>query len=252
MRPEPVEGPATVVPLIGLAHGSRHAAGAEAVERLMAALDAPDRPARHAFLDLAAPDLDTVAAELAAAGHRRAVVVPLLFTVAFHATVDVPQAVHAAAESAGVELEVADILGTGDDVAAVLLTALADAGVAPGSSVLLYAVGSSNSAANLAVVELAARLSRSRSFPGVPGGRPPALTTRSAPVRAAFATCAPRPAEVLEQLPEPVAILPLFLADGLLLDPARSLAAIRGWTLVEPLGERAAQIVLDRYASALR
>ena len=217
----------------------------------MAAVDAPDHPARYAFLDLAAPDLDAVAAELAAAGHRRAVVVPLLFTVAFHATVDVPQTVRAAADSAGIELEVAEILGTGDDVAALLLGALADAGVSPEVSVLLYAVGSSNSAANMAVFELAARLERSRSFSGVPGGRPPGGSKRFAPTRAAFATCAPRPAEVLDQLPEPVAILPLFLADGLLLDPARTLAASRGWTLVEPLGERAAPIVLDRYRSAL-
>jgi sirohydrochlorin cobaltochelatase len=202
----------------------------------MDAVDAPEHPARYAFLDLAAPDLDTAAAELAAAGHRRAVVVPLLFTVAFHATVDVPQAVRAAAASAGIELAVADILGTGDDIADLLVTALADAGVAPEASVLLYAVGSSNSAANVAVVELAARLER----------------RHPAPVRAAFATCTPRPAEVIDDLPEPVAILPLFLADGLLLDPVRILAAGRGWTFVEPLGERAAGLVLDRYRAVLR
>ena len=71
-------------------------------------------------------------------------------------------------------------------------------------------------------------------------------------VRAAFATCAPRPAEVLDQLREPVAILPLFLADGLLLDPARTLAAGHGWTLVEPMGVRAADLVLERYRTALR
>ncbi len=71
-------------------------------------------------------------------------------------------------------------------------------------------------------------------------------------MRAAFATCAPRPAEVLDQLAEPVAILPLFLADGLLLDPARTLAASHGWTLVEPLGERAADLVDERYRAALR
>jgi sirohydrochlorin cobaltochelatase len=244
--------PRPAVPVIGLAHGSRHAEGAAAIERLMAAVDAPEHPARHAFLDLAEPDLNTVATELAAAGHRRAVVVPLLFTVAFHATVDVPQAVSAAAASAGIELEVADILGTGDDIAALLSAALADAGVTSDVSVLLYAVGSSNSAANLAVVELAARLARSRSSSGVPGGRPPERTTRSAPVVAAFATCSPRPAEVLDALPEPVAILPLFLADGLLLDPARTLATSHGWTLVEPLAERAAEVVLERYWSALR
>jgi sirohydrochlorin cobaltochelatase len=239
--PEPLdelgEGPARpTVPVIGLAHGSRHPAGAAAIEQLMAAVDAPEHPARHAFLDLADPDLDTVVAELAALGHRRAVVVPLLFTVAFHATVDVPQAVHAAAEAAGIELEVADILGTGDDIAAVLLAALADAGAGADTSVLLYAVGSSNPAANLAVVDLAARLAR----------------RRHAPVRAAFATCAPRPAEVLDELPGPVTVVPLFLADGLLLDPARSLAAEHGWTLVEPLGARVAEVVLERYRSALR
>ena len=113
---------------------------------------------------------------------------------------------------------------------------------------LLYAVGSSNSAANAAVVDLAARLERSRLRGG---GRPPARP-HVAVRRAAFATCAPRPAEVLDQLPEPIAILPLFLADGLLLDPVRTLAAERGWTMVEPLGERAADLVLERYRAALR
>ena len=49
-----------------------------------------------------------------------------------------------------------------------------------------------------------------------------------------------------------MAILPLFLADGLLLDPARTLAAGHGWTLVEPMGERAADLVLERYRTALR
>jgi sirohydrochlorin cobaltochelatase len=243
--------PRPAVPVIGLAHGSRHAEGAAAIERLMAAVDAPEHPARHAFLDLAVPDLNTVATELAAAGHRRAVVVPLLFTVAFHTTVDVPQAVSAASASAGIELEVADILGTGDDIAALLSAALADAGVTSDVSVLLYAVGSSNSAANTAVVELAARLARARSPWGVPRGAQE-RTTPSAPVEAAFATCSPRPAEVLDALPEPVAILPLFLADGLLLDPARTLATSHGWTLVEPLAERAADVVLERYWSAMR
>ena len=45
----------------------------------------------------------------------------------------------------------------------------------------------------------------------VPEGCPPGGTMRSAAVRAGFATCAPRPAEVFEQLAEPIAILPLFV-----------------------------------------
>jgi sirohydrochlorin cobaltochelatase len=198
-------------------------------------------PATYAYLDLAEPDLDTAAASLAAAGHRRAVVVPLLFTVAFHATIDVPQAVHAAAEASGVELTVADILGTGNDIADLLTTSLDEAGVPPEASVLLYGVGSSNPAANAAVADLAARLETGRSH----------QAAYEAPVRAAFATSSPSPAEVVDQLSDPVAVLPLFLADGLLLDPVRALAAEHGWTMLEPLGERAAGIVLDRYRAAV-
>ncbi|HEY0240394.1 MAG TPA: CbiX/SirB N-terminal domain-containing protein [Friedmanniella sp.] len=223
------------VPVIGLAHGSRHPRGAEAIEALMTAVgSAAGVPAHAAYLDLAQPDLGAVVASLAAAGHRRAVVVPLLFTVAFHATVDVPQAVAEAAQAYGVELVVSDILGTGDDVADVLRTALADAGVGAADDALLFAVGSSRPEANAAVADLAARLADGRA----------------GDVRAAFGTCAPRAADVLDDLTPPVALWPLFLADGLLLDPLRRLSDERGWALVEPLAAQAAPLVLARYAAA--
>jgi sirohydrochlorin cobaltochelatase len=226
------------VPVIGLAHGSRHPRGADAIEALMIAVGAAAGvPAHAAYLDLAQPDLGAVVAQLAEQGHRRAVVVPLLFTVAFHATVDVPEAVAEAAEAHGVELVVTDILGTGDDVAAVLRGALEGAGVSGDADAVLFAVGSSRPEANEAVADLAARLSDGR---------------RGA-VRAAFGTCAPKVADVVERPPglaEPVALWPLFLADGLLLDPQRRLADARGWTLVEPLGAQAAPLVLARYAAA--
>ncbi|HWJ52893.1 MAG TPA: CbiX/SirB N-terminal domain-containing protein [Propionibacteriaceae bacterium] len=256
---DPLTPPQTAVPVIGLAHGSRHAEGGAAIEQLMDAVaQAGGMPATYAFLDLAEPDLHTAAAAVVAAGHHRAVVVPLLFTVAFHSTIDVPQAVHAAAETSGLELTVADILGTGDDIADLLTAGLAGVeeprgarGVSPRDwtqpreySVMLYAVGSSNPAANAAVTDLAVRLQAARDpHEGVPGGRPA--------VRAAFATCSPRPAEVIDELHEPIAVLPLFLSDGLLLDPVRALAAERRWTMVEPLGERAAGVVLDRYRAAV-
>ena len=197
------------VPVIGLAHGSRHPRGAEAIEQLMRAVgELTDVPARVAYLDLAQPDLTAVATELAAAGHQRAVVVPLLFTAAFHATVDVPEAVQEAAESAGIELSVADILGTGDDVLEMLDRARQDAGIDPQASLLVFAVGSSNPAANAAVADLAARLG---------------LRHRTT-ARAAFGTTAPRVDVVLPELTEPIAVLPLFLAEGLLLDPMRARA----------------------------
>ncbi|GAB2567434.1 sirohydrochlorin chelatase [Microlunatus antarcticus] len=223
------------VPVIGLAHGSRHPRGADAIEALMIAVGAAAGvPAHAAYLDLAQPDLAAVVEQLAAEGHRRAVVVPLLFTAAFHATVDVPDAVTEAAEAHGVELVVSDILGTGDDIAAVLRGALDGAGVSGDDDALLFAVGSSRPEANAAVADLAARLADGRR----------------GDVRAAFGTCAPRVADVLEDLTAPVALWPLFLADGLLLDPLRRLADERGWTLVEPLGAQAAPLVLARYAAA--
>jgi sirohydrochlorin ferrochelatase len=51
-------------------------------------------------------------------------------------------------------------------------------------------------------------------------------------------------------LPEPVAVLPLFLSEGLLLKPVRELVDQRGWQMAEPLGERAAELVTVRYHSA--
>src|SRR4051794_30227941 len=191
-------------------------------------------PAHAAYLDLAEPDLGTVVATLAEQGHTRAVVVPLLFTAAFHATVDVPEAVAAAAQSSGLDLAVTDILGTGDDVADVLRDALAAAGIDGHEDAVLFAVGSSRPEANAAVADLASRLADGRR------GR----------VRAAFGTCEPRLEEVLGGLTPPVALCPLFLADGLLLDPLRRLADERGWPLVEPLGARAAPLVLARWAAA--
>jgi sirohydrochlorin cobaltochelatase len=221
--------------LIGLAHGSRHPEGSRAIQRLMDAVAQQAKiTAVPAYLDLAEPDLSAAAAELADAGHRTAVVVPLLFTEAYHATIDVPQTVREVAASLPLQLIVADILGTGDDVAELLRQTMITAGIADHSSVLLFAVGSSSPAANDAVVDLATRLAEGRL--GL--------------VRACFGTCRPGVADVLDGLPEPVAVLPLFLAEGLLLAPVRTLASERGWQMAEPLGERAADLVLKRYNAA--
>ena len=221
--------------LIGLAHGSRHAEGTRSIEQLMRVVgQTGSLTAEPAFLDLADPDLGTVARRLVDAGHRRAVVVPLLFTVAFHATVDVPEAVQEAVAETGLELLVADILGTGPEVEDLVRTSMAAADIDPTDSVLLFAVGSSNPAANDAVHNLAARLDRHR-----PGA-----------VRAAFGTTSPRAAEVLPELAAPVAVVPLFLSPGLLLDPMTTLTAERGWTMAPPLGDLAASLVLRRYDRA--
>jgi sirohydrochlorin ferrochelatase len=187
-----------------------------------------------AYLDLAEPDLGGAARQLADAGHASAVVVPLLFTEAFHATVDVPETVRSVTESVSLQLIVTDILGTGDDVAQLLRECMASRGIDDRAAILLFAVGSSRPGANEAVVDLATRLAGDRR----------------GPVRAAFGTCYPGIADVMDALPDPVAVVPLFLTDGLLLGPVRELASQRGWQMAEPLGERAAELVRLRYDSA--
>lgn len=224
------------VPLIGLAHGSRHPGVSASLTELMdAAATVGGMPARGAFLDLAEPDLTTVAVALAAQGHHSAVVAPLLFTEAFHARVDVPQAVRDAAEASGLELVTADILGTDEDMVEVVQQSMAEANIADDLSVVLVSVGSSQREANDAVVDLAHRLAQRRS------GR----------VVAAFGTRSPRVVEVLPDLRGPIAIVPLFLSPGLLLDPLAELATEHGMLMAAPLGTRVAPLLVRRYEQAL-
>jgi sirohydrochlorin cobaltochelatase len=226
--------------LIGLAHGSRHARVAEGVEAVLAAVtEQTGLPTRAAYLDLTDPDLADLTAELAATGVDTAVVVPLLFTDAFHARIDVPDAVAQAAERSGVELTLGPILGTGDDVVDVVAARLAAAGTPSGAPILLYAVGSSRPAANAAVAGLADRLA----------------ARRGTPVRVGFGTTEPRAADVLAELvegaSEPGTLVPLFVAHGLLLDTIAPTVAAAGWSLVDPLGPLLAPVVADRYRAAL-
>ena len=223
------------IPLIGLAHGSRHPGVAASIDELMATTGRLGSvPTAAAFLDLAEPDLAATAAALGDRGFRRAVVVPLLFTSAFHATVDVPGAVAAATAATGVDLTIADILGTGDDMLAVVAQSMRDARIAEQTDVLLYSVGSSDEAANDAVHDLAARLA----------------ATRTGAVLAAFGTRPPRAASVLAELKQP-GIVPLFVSPGLLLDPLVTLAAERQLAMAPPLGDLVAPLLLQRYDAAL-
>jgi len=223
-------------PVIGLAHGSRHPGVVGSLAAVMRAVaEVTGAPARAAYLDLTDPDLSQVAQSLAAEGHREAVVVPLLFTSAYHATVDAPQAAREAAEASGVDLVVTPILGTGDDVVHVLVGHAAASGIRDTQPVLLFAVGSSVAAANAAVHDLAARLA----------------AHRQGPVRAGFGTTEPRGTGVLDELGEDAAILPLFVSPGLLLDPMARRAAERGHTLAPPLGDRVASLVAQRYRESV-
>jgi sirohydrochlorin ferrochelatase len=223
------------LPVIGLAHGSRHAGVESSIASLMAAVSAgAGAPARSAFLDLTDPNLTAVAIGLAREGYDEAIVVPLLFTPAFHANVDVPEAARTASEVAGVRLVLADILGTSDDMLDVVAASAAASGIDDRDSVLLFSVGSSDAAANARVHDLAARFA----------------TRRTGAVRAGFGTAEPRGRAVLAELAPPMAILPMFLSPGLLLEPLQRQATALGLVMAPPLGDRVAPLVVARYERA--
>lgn len=111
--------------LILLAHGSRHNHVTHALRDITDAVARESRiigrfEVHMAFLDHAEPDLVQVATRLAERGYERAVVVPLLFTDAFHSRVDVPAQVKAAQDVSGLPMSIARGLGTGGDLAALL------------------------------------------------------------------------------------------------------------------------------------
>lgn len=235
------------VPLVAVAHGSRDPRSAASVRRLVARVreGSPGLDTRVAFLDLSEPALGDVLAELYRAGHREAVVVPLLLGRAFHADVDVPAAVSRVAERLPLSrVSVSDVLGPDRLLQRAALARLAQAGAGPddGTGVVLTGVGSAHSPANAAVARLAARWHRESGY---------------AAVTHAFATCDPSVESALARLraqgARRVALVPWFLAPGLLLDrvTARAAAAAPDLAVAAPLGDHplVAELVLRRYAA---
>lgn len=235
-------------PLVAVAHGSRDPRSAATVAALAAEVrrQRPDLDVRVAFLDLSAPRLADVLAGLAADGHRRAVVVPLLLGHAFHARVDVPGAVHRAAQRhPGFDIAVADVLGGDPRLAAAALDRLAAVTPLhdPDLGVVLAGTGSSDATANAAVARVAAGWAGTHPWRGA---------------LAAFATAAPAVPEAVARLraggARRVAIAHWFLAPGLLPDrvAAAARAADPGVLLAAPLGAApaVAAIVVDRYLAA--
>ncbi len=200
----------------------------------------PGLRAIPSFLDLSEPDLVTaISVARAESGFDEAIVVPLLFTDAYHATVDVPTTVGNAQQQTGVALSLAGILGMGEEVLAALDESAARAHIATYEAILLLAVGSSRSSANEAVHHLARRWSE----------------RRVGPVWAGFATVGtPSAAEVLTRATTEgrrIGIVPLFLAPGLLLDQVAAQAYPAGVDVAAPLGTALAELVLQRYLEVL-
>ena len=223
--------------LITLAHGSRHpraAAGVEALTR--AAARRLGVRGQAAYLEFDEPLL------IDATRHtpEPTIIVPLLFTDAFHARYDVPQHVAEAREaqareSAGSQasLTLAKGLGIDQDLVDVLAArVLQDAPV--GAHVVLYPVGTSDPVAAGRYGEVALGVGKQ--------------TARAVSVVAA--TCGGvEELRALERTHGALHVLPMFVTHGLLLDRAR--AALPGASFSEPLGTDLAAIVAKRFSQAL-
>jgi sirohydrochlorin ferrochelatase len=234
-------------PLVAVAHGSRDPRSAAAVRALVDVVRdrAPGLPVHESFLDLSEPRVTDVLKELYAAGHRTAVVVPLLLGSAFHARVDLPALIDAVtAECPGFTVTVSDVLGADPALEAVALDRLAAAPRRRGTGVLLSAVGSSNASANAVVASLA---SRWEARLGVPVSEAFASATQP-DIPAAAARLRARGARHL-------VVASWFLAPGLLPDRIARLAreADPRAFVAAPLADdpRVADVVITRYASAV-
>jgi len=220
-------------PLVLIAHGSRDGRSSAVVRRIAARLDA-----RAAFIDFDRPDPVTLLTALADAGHRTAVVVPLLLTDAFHSRVDVPRLVAEVREKRP-RLEV--LLGAPIG-GAELVPALARP-LGPCDGVVLAAAGTRDRVALAHVGDMARRLGRHLGVPGV-----------TAYAASAEPTVAGAVAELRASGARNVAVASYFIAPGLLYERVRAGAVTAGVPIAPPLGdaEELLGAVRAEYAGALR
>jgi sirohydrochlorin ferrochelatase len=234
--------------LVAVAHGSRDPRSAATVAELVDEVrrQRPGLDVRLSFLDLSAPRLPDVLDAVAADGHRRAVVVPLLLGHAFHASVDVPGAVtKAAARLPGLDITISPVLGGHDGLSTATLrrlTAVTGPLHDPGLGVVLAAIGSSHAPANAAVADLVAAWTR--RF-GWHGGSAAFATTVAPTVTDAVAALRAGGARR-------VAVAQWILAPGLLPDRIVRDATAAGAPVATALGADPGVVraVLDRYHDA--
>lgn len=219
---------ASSAPVIVLAHGSRHPLADQAIHQVADAVGA-----EAAFLDFSPRTLENQARLLAAQGHKDISVLPLLFTDAFHARHDVPETVAETERALGVNITVTDSLGTGEDIAELLVNRVQQAQAYQRfTNIVIYAVGSSNSEANQAVADLAHSVGQRLRMPCA------ALfaTGRGRGVAALSAHCAEH---------GPTHVVPLFAAPGTLWDMAVE-SRIPNASFGTPLGAELAGVIEHR------
>jgi sirohydrochlorin ferrochelatase len=153
--------------LLAVAHGSRDPRAEMVLEALVARVRA-ERPGVEvtlAHLGHTTPDVGAALGSLVAQGIREVVVVPLLLTAAYHSRVDLP-AVLTEARLAHPDLTVtqSQVLGPHPLLFSLVKRRLAETGADASTSVVLGAIGTSDSAANAELADVAATLGASIGF----------------------------------------------------------------------------------------
>jgi sirohydrochlorin ferrochelatase len=186
--------------LLAVAHGSREAAAGQRVRDLTRRVQrlAAGTRVRMAFVQhaepLLAPALRDAAAEAGAGGVT---IVPLLLSSGYHLSTDIA----GAAEAAGVA--VTGPLGPDPRLVPALAARLAEAGVPPGTPVVLAAAGSSDPRAAVDTGRQASLLAAHLGAPVVP-----AYASAAAP------TVADAVADLSRRTRRPVAVASYLLAPG--------------------------------------
>ncbi|MCK0090900.1 sirohydrochlorin chelatase [Rhodococcus sp. HNM0563] len=239
-----------MIPLIAVAHGSRDPRSARAVAAALAAVRDrhPELDVRLAFLDLNSPSVPQVLDTVAAAGHRQAVVVPLLLGSAFHARIDLPALLaESAIRNPYLDIVTSEILGDDELLVSAARDNIVAAGVSrddPAVGVALCAVGSRRAGANSSTAMVTPRVLAGTEWSS---GRTCFATATEPSVETALTELSRAGARTL-------VLVPWMLAPGLLWDRACAAAeSLRGVHIAATLTDHAAigDVIVARYLAAV-
>ncbi|MGU3293946.1 sirohydrochlorin chelatase [Williamsia sp. M5A3_1d] len=234
--------------LVLAAHGSRDPRFAVTARKVTDAVAAalPDIDVHLGFLDLDEP---TVTEVVAAVAGPHVVVVPLLFSNAFHAGVDLPTALDAErGRRPGVSFTQAPPLGPDPRLLAALADRLLAAGLDADDGVILCAVGSRDRGADAQFLTVAADLAGYVACRGVE----PLFATRLGPEARHLREAVDR---LTTKGARRIVVGPYFLSAGTLTDRVeKALAALSvDVVIAEPIGAHPGliDIIGDRYRAAV-
>jgi len=227
--------PAPEPALILCAHGTRDPHGQEVIEAVaQAARAALGVDVRLAYVDVQEPTIADVVAGIERSGEvPRAVVVPFLLAGGYHVHVDIAEAT-----ADRPDVAVSTPMGPDPRLTAILLDRIAQAGVAPGTALVMSPAGSSDARSARDSERVLHDLARQWDGPvriGYASGIEPTVAQAVAAAREAGA--------------ERVAVASYLLAPGVF---QRSLSRAGADLVTAPLApdERIVEIIAERYRDA--